>query len=137
MKMEHWPKLNKMHQACEEILGKEINAKTRTTKLVIRRLIFYKVIKEFLPVASLADMGACVNKDHSTVVHALKKFHLVKENQYYYSLYEDCREAVSKVMGKPIRTRQELEREIQQLTNENRKLSKENIELKQFKHKIS
>ena len=62
----------------------DISSARRQRKVVNARYIFYRLCKDFT-FSSLDKIGRAVNRDHSTVMHGLKRFELIeywKENQY-------------------------------------------------------
>ena len=62
----------------------DIASARRQIKEVNARYVFYRLCKDFT-FSSLAELGKTVNRDHSSVMHGLKRFELIvywKENQY-------------------------------------------------------
>ena len=62
----------------------DISSARRQIKEVNARYVFYRLCKDFT-FSSLAEIGKTVNRDHSSVMHGLKRFELIeywKENQY-------------------------------------------------------
>ena len=75
MKTELKPNTHKVLQLIknetEKITGiEDISSKTRTRELVFARHIYIKAAREFTDYPTIM-IGAAINRDHSTVVHAL------------------------------------------------------------------
>lgn len=68
--------------------GVDISEVTRKQNVLYLRIIYYRIAKD-MTFQSLSVIGKTVNKDHATVLHALKNFDTVMMNKYYKRLYED------------------------------------------------
>lgn len=61
-------------QKCvEQVTGLDLATRTRKHEYIIARTIYYKICRE-LTLYSYGDIGGILNKDHSTVLHAIKNF---------------------------------------------------------------
>ena len=76
---------------CEKIMEEKLSNRTRKTKWIRLRTIYYKIARD-LTGASLQEIGKSVGRDHATVCHGLKLFWVdIESNAFYKSLYLRCK----------------------------------------------
>lgn len=70
-KTEMYPELSVIKAEIESLLNvKDLSDKCRTRDFVMARWLYIKLAKEFTPYSTMA-IGSAINRDHSTVVHAI------------------------------------------------------------------
>ena len=72
-----------------EMMDVDIKSSSRKRENVMARLIYYHVASRFIK-ASIRQIGEVVDRDHATVVSALKKDYLVSEDREYKRYIEIC-----------------------------------------------
>ena len=92
-------KVNRLIQECNRVCNGNITSKSRVRKIVYARAIFYTIVKSLHPKLSLTAIGNIVNRDHATVLFALRQ---AKETYItdvmYQSMYS---EVIGKVNANP------------------------------------
>lgn len=67
---------------------KNLESKCRKQDYAFTRYIFFRLCKDFIPDVRLREIGSCIDRDHSTVLHGIKKF----DELYDQKVFEDYRE---------------------------------------------
>jgi len=68
-----------------ETTGINISSKKRTQPYVDARTLYYRIIKDIWPKATLQFIGKTVNRDHSTVIHGLSIYDEMEERNPVFS----------------------------------------------------
>lgn len=61
-------------KAVSNLTGVDITTNSRGRKFIYARALYFKAYRQCYTSASLEKIGKSVNKDHATVLHALKEF---------------------------------------------------------------
>jgi|DEB0MinimDraft_10_1074344.scaffolds.fasta_scaffold00389_11 hypothetical protein len=64
-------------QIIETAHNVDLSDKSRRRHIVYLRFIYFKICREMFPGASLDSIGKSVNRNHATVIHALRNFDYV------------------------------------------------------------
>lgn len=92
-------KVNRLIQECNRVSKTNIRSKSRLRKTVYARAVFYTIVKSLHPKLSLNAIGNLVNRDHSTVLFALRK---AKETYMTDVIYQAMyTEVIAKVNANP------------------------------------
>lgn len=78
------------------ITMEEISGKLRTSSIVLARMAFCYLARKYVPNISLSEIGRQINRDHTTIIHALDKIETyIKErsNKIIYKI-EDIEDAL-------------------------------------------
>jgi hypothetical protein len=76
----------------EEETGIDVRVKTNKREIFYSRIVFFKIIRKANPRITLTKMGSYVGKEHSSVIHSLKTYEMVKR-------YPDFKEIESAIMS--------------------------------------
>ena len=81
----------KIEYRLKEIILQETNIditkNSRKRNVIEIRALYFKLLKEFNPALTLEQIGETVNKDHSTVIHSLKRYDMYEKwNNYLKQL---------------------------------------------------
>jgi len=80
--------LNRLKQIVDKEVGYDIAIKSRIREIVYYRYVFFKIAREELRGLTTDVIGKALNRDHSTVIHGLKKIdHELKYNKGINNLY--------------------------------------------------
>jgi len=66
--------LKEIQEKVELYFGLKLNTKCRRTEYIYARMIYYKLVRNFHPDMSYQQIANTMNKNHATVLHALKEF---------------------------------------------------------------
>jgi len=97
MKPKYRTSLQIIKKDVEALFELDLTLSCRKTPTVHARYIYYRLCKDFT-YSSLEQIGKEVGKDHSSVVHGLKQFELIKfrNEQQYLHPYKYLKDQVSK-----------------------------------------
>jgi len=70
-------KLTKIKEIVDEMVGFDISTKRRQRHIVYARFLYCKIAKAENPLLTTSVIGKAVNRDHATVLHALKNVDIV------------------------------------------------------------
>ena len=70
-------KLTKIKEIIDEMVGFDIGTKRRQRHIVYARFLYCKIAKAENPLLTTSVIGKAVNRDHATVLHALKNVDIV------------------------------------------------------------
>ncbi len=115
----------------------DISSARRQRKVVNARYIFYRLCKDFT-FSSLDKIGKTVNRDHSSVMHGLKRFELIeywKENQYLIPYEVIKKELTHRLEVLKLDEGLTLEQRYDALVEQNVLLKQQSEDLKLFIHK--
>ena len=87
-------KHEKLIELINQTLGVDIKKETRIREYVYARFIYAKIMRD--KGFSLSYIGNTINKDHSTIIHALKQFELLKKYDDFKKMYNKVKIAVYK-----------------------------------------
>lgn len=87
-------KPEKIKQIVSNSLGLDIMKETRVREYVYARYIYAKIMRD--KGFSLAYIGDTINKDHATIIHALKQFELLKNYDDFKKMYDKVRLSLNK-----------------------------------------
>ncbi len=77
-------------------LGLDVNKESRTREIIEARSLYFYLLKRLYPKMSLAAIGESMNKNHATVVHALKNFPMYEN---YNTKILDCKNLILHLLG--------------------------------------
>jgi len=84
-----------IYDTCIESMNIDLRKRTRVSKYVRARLIYYKIARENT-FCSLAEIGSLVHTDHATVRFNLEKFDAdIMGNDFLFKRYKDINEVCS------------------------------------------
>ena len=66
--------LKEIQAKVESYFGLKLNKKCRRREYIYARMIYYKLVRNFHPDMSYQQIANTMNKNHATVLHALKEF---------------------------------------------------------------
>ena len=66
--------IKEIQKKVELYFGLELNTKCRRREYIYARMIYYKLVRNFHPDMSYQQIANTMNKNHATVLHALKEF---------------------------------------------------------------
>tara|TARA_R110001592_G_scaffold61829_3_gene188982 strand:- start:14147 stop:14686 length:540 start_codon:yes stop_codon:yes gene_type:complete len=77
----------------ESALNLDLTKKNRERHLVYARAVYFKLSRELCPMQSLSNIGSSLGKDHSTVLHSIKKIFPTIKNyeQEFYAAYNSVK----------------------------------------------
>jgi len=88
-------KLERLKEIVDTTVGMDISVKKRLRHVVYYRYIYFKIAREELIGLTTDVIGASLNRDHSTVIHGLKKIeHELKYNKEIEKLYVSIKNKV-------------------------------------------
>ncbi len=77
-------------------LGLDVNKESRKREIIEARSLYFYLLKRLYPKMSLAAIGESMNKNHATVVHALKNFPMYEN---YNTKILDCKNLILHLLG--------------------------------------
>ena len=89
--------LNRLLKLCSVTVGVDITSKCRVRETyVYGRAVFYTVAKELYPLTTLHQLGRYTNRDHASVLFALRKSkETYKSDPAYITIYNRVRDKVN------------------------------------------
>jgi hypothetical protein len=81
----------KIIELIEQELGIDITQECRKREIVEARALYFYVIKQLYPKRSLNSIGNTLNKNHATVIHALRNYTIYEE---YNSKLSDLKNTI-------------------------------------------
>lgn len=66
--------LKEIQEKVESYFGLKLNTKCRRREYIYARMIYYKLVRNFHPDMSYQQIANTMNKNHATVLHAIKEF---------------------------------------------------------------
>lgn len=114
-------KLEVIKKLIDKEVGYDIGGKLRKREAVYARAVYFKIGREVYPKMSFAELGKSLNRDHATVLHALKKVmpHAL-EHERFNLLAESLRYSLSPRSDK---------KSVAEYIVENNSLYQQNVEL--------
>jgi len=85
--------LKQIKRLVESKAGVDLSSKSRRTKHVFARLVYFYIAKNHTSYSS-QDIGSEVNRDHSTVHYAMSKFYEIEQNKSVKKLLDECMEVI-------------------------------------------
>jgi len=67
----------------EDYSGKDLKTPSHGREVTDLRWVYFKLCRKYLKRASLTEIGKPVNRDHSTVIHGLTQFDLLKDMKFF------------------------------------------------------
>jgi len=95
--MESMNSLDRLLKLCSVTVGVDITSKCRVRETyVYGRAVFYTVAKELYPLTTLHQLGRYTNRDHASVLFALRKSkETYKSDPAYITIYNRVRDKVN------------------------------------------
>ena len=87
-------KADKLIKLISDTLEVDLMKETRVREYVYARFIYAKIMRD--KKFSLTYIGNTINKDHATIIHALKQFELLKNYDDFKKMYDKVRVAMHK-----------------------------------------
>lgn len=87
-------KNEKLIKLISDTLEVDLMKETRVREYVYARFVYSKIMRD--KGFSLSYIGNTINKDHSTIIHALKQFELLKNYEDFKKIYNKVRIAIYK-----------------------------------------
>lgn len=85
--------LKEIQAKVESYFGLKLNTKTRKREYIYARMIYYKLVRNFHPDMSYQQIANTMNKNHATVLHALKEFpNVCKFDRQFSKDYNNLKE---------------------------------------------
>lgn len=84
----------KLIKLISDTLEIDLMKETRVREYVYARYIYAKIMRD--KGFSLSYIGNTINKDHATIIHALKQFEFLKNYDDFKKMYDKVRMALNK-----------------------------------------
>lgn len=107
---------------CQAVMATNLKVRTKTTDLVFKRAIYFRVCKDLYPLMTFDKMAKAVARDHATAIHGLKLVDEVLSKPIYLEFYRRCKKKAEGMMQRKEFTFESLSERIRFLELENKRL---------------